>query len=90
MKNGAAFGKLIELSPQAEDISIDLNDLKPVKTVTLPRPYPSFLSYYFEHSFEGNLDLGNVESIQFSIGPGISENDLQQPHAIGIRSVRLE
>ena len=90
MKNGAAFGKLIELNPQAEEIYIDINDLKPVKTVTLPRPYPGFLPYYFEHSFEGNLDLENVESLQFSIGPGISKNEFQQPHAIGIRSVRLE
>ena len=90
MKNGAAFGKILELNSETRDIKISLDELEPVKTVTLPRPYPGFLPYYFEHSYSGDLKLDEIESIQFSIGPGIEKEDLQKPHAVGIRSVRLE
>ena len=90
MKNGAAFGKVIEVDTEIKEIDIKMEDLKPVKTVTLPRPYPGFLPYYFEHSYSGDLDLEEVENLQFSIGPGMSENELQQPHAVGIRKVSLQ
>lgn len=90
MNNGAAFGKTVQLSEEVKELDIDLKDLEPVKTVTLPRPYPGFLPYYFDHSYKGNLKMEDVEAIQFSIGPGIEEEQLQQPHAVGIRSVRIQ
>lgn len=90
MNNGVAFGKIIELTPGLQEISINIEELKRVRTVTLPGPYPGFLPYYFNHNYSGDLDIENVESIQFSIGPGIEEGDLQKPHQIGIRSLRLE
>ncbi|WP_049792105.1 hypothetical protein [Christiangramia forsetii] len=90
MDNGASFGKMIQLTNEIQDIEINIEDLKPVKTVTLPRPYPGFLPYYFDHSYSGKLKMENVESIQFSIGPGIEKDKLQKPHSVGIRSVRLE
>ena len=90
MKNGAAFGKVIELTPKVQEIEIDLVDLKPVKTVTLPRPYPGFLPYYFDHSYKGDLKIEDVEAIQFSIGPGIEDEKLQKPQGVGIRSVRIQ
>jgi len=90
MDNGASFGKLIQLTGEIKEIEILLKDLKPVKTVTLPRPYPGFLPYYFDHSYSGDLKIEDVESIQFSIGPDIEQKKLQKPHAIGIRNVILE
>ncbi len=90
MNNGAAFGKIVELEPEVQEIEIDLSELTPVKTVTLPRPYPGFLPYYFDHDYSGDFKLEEVESIQFSIGPGIETEYLQKPHKIGIRSVSLE
>ncbi|TRO65214.1 cellulase family glycosylhydrolase [Christiangramia sabulilitoris] len=90
MRNGAAFGKTIELSEELQEIKVDLKDLEPVRTVTLPRPYPGFLPYYFDHSYKGGLKMEEVEAIQFSIGPGLEEEQLQQPHAVGIRSVRIQ
>lgn len=89
MENGASFGTSVELSPEVEEISIPLSKLKPVKTVTLPRPYPGFLPYYFDHSYKGDFKIEEVEAVQFSIGPGIEEGSLQQPHKIGIRSLYL-
>jgi hypothetical protein len=90
MKNGTAFGKIVELKPEVQEIEIDLSELTPVETVTLPRPYPGFLPYYFKHNYSGDFKIEEVESIQFSIGPGIERENLQKPHKIGIRSVRLE
>ena len=88
-KDGSSFGKIIELHPEVKEYEILLAELQPVKTVTLPRPYPSFLPYYFEHE-ETSFSLQNAESLQFSIGPGLSKEEREQPQAVGIISVRLE
>ena len=90
MKNGAAFGTTLDIDQETKTYKIDLSTLKPVKTVSLPRPYPSFLPYYFEHSYTGNFELENVEALQFSICPGIEEKELENPHGVGIISVSLE
>ncbi|MEO2126685.1 MAG: hypothetical protein ABGW91_00875 [Christiangramia sp.] len=90
MKNGAAFGKVISLQPEISEIKIALTELQPVKTVTLPRPYPGFLPYYFQHAYDGAFELKDAESVQFSIGPGIEKPNLQQPHSVGIRTLKLE
>ena len=73
MNNGRSFGKMIELDPEMQEYQIDLSDLQPVKTVTLPRPYPTFLPLYFEHDIQEPFDIADAESIQFSIGPDLSE-----------------
>ncbi len=90
LKNGAAFGNIITLHPEVTEVRMALKDLKPVKTVTLPRPYPSFLPYYFKHSYTDGFKLNEVESVQFSIGPGIEKENFQKPHAIGIRTLSLD
>ncbi len=88
--NGAAFGKTIEILPEKEEYFINLTTLNPVKTVTLPRPYPSFLPYYFDHQNREDFNIGNIESLQLSIGPGLDSEEKLKPHEIGIYSVRLE
>jgi hypothetical protein len=89
-KNGSSFGEIIELTPENGEYTIDLSHLKPVKTVILPRPYPGFMPYYFEHNNRDPFNLKNVESIQISIGPGLENEALTQKHEIGVSSVRLE
>ena len=90
MKNGASFGTQIDLDSEMKTYEIELSSLKPVKTVSLPRPYPSFLPYYFDHSYKGDFELENAEALQFSIGPGIEDSELENPHGVGIISVSLE
>jgi hypothetical protein len=89
-KTGFAFGGFVTLEQASKDYSIALSDLKQVKLVTLPRPYPTFLPYFFQHVGGGELNLDDVETLQISIGPGIPEGELENMHAIGIESVRLE
>ena len=88
-KDGSSFGKIIELHPEVKEYEILLAELQPVKMVTLPRPYPSFLPYYFEHQ-ETSFGLENAEALQFSIGPGLSPEEQKQPKEVGIISVRLQ
>ncbi|WP_435138804.1 hypothetical protein [Formosa sp. A9] len=88
--SGAAYGQTITLTPELKDYSIQLSELKPVKTVTLPRPYPSFLPYYLEHNITNDFDIEDVESLQFSIGPELSRKEQLMPQAIGIVNVRLD
>lgn len=90
MDNGSSYGAIVNLNPETGEYALDLADLKPVKTVTLPRPYPSFLPYYFEHNNPANFDINRVESIQFSIGPNMPEAEHEKIHGIGIISVWLE
>ncbi|MCB9288433.1 MAG: hypothetical protein H6560_14085 [Lewinellaceae bacterium] len=90
LKDGSAFGGMLQIQPQKKDYALSLSDLKRVKLVTLPRPYPTFLPYYFDASPAEDFDINNAESIQFSIGPGIPENERNDAHGIAIESVRLE
>jgi hypothetical protein len=90
LDDGSAFGKVIEIGTKTDDYIIELSDLVPVKTVTLPRPYPSFLSYYLEHNIKSNFDISIVESLQFSIGPEIPIDEVNDPHGIAIISVSLK
>jgi len=88
MKDGTAFGGTIKVGKEKGDYELSISDLKPVKTVTLPRPFPSFLSYYLEHK-PTTFDISQVESLQFSIGPGIPDDEKEKPNGVSIESVRL-
>jgi len=90
MNDGMAYGDVIEIGKELKDYYISLKNLKPVKTVTLPRPYPTFLPYYLEHNINTTFDISKVESVQFSIGPEIPENQLEDKHGISIVNLRLE
>lgn len=89
-KNGAAFGKIIKLEPTEREYRIAFSELKPVKTVTLPRPYPSFLPYYFEHNNKSGFEIRDAEALQISIGPGLEGESLKENHEIGVTAIRLE
>ena len=89
MDDGSSFGKVIDVGVAYKEYDIKLSDLELVKTVTLPRPYPSFLPYYFEHNNNSGFDINRVESIQFSIGPEIPESQKMDKHGIAINKVFL-
>jgi hypothetical protein len=89
-KDGVAVGSIVDLSQEKKEVTINLRDLKQVKIVTLPRPYPTFLPYYFYSRSEEEFDINQLESIQLSIGPGLTEQQLREPNGVAIESVRLE
>lgn len=90
LNDGSSFGKVIEIGTELKSYTLSLQDIKPVKTVTLPRPYPTFLPYYLEADFTSTFDMQQVESLQFSIGPEIPKNEIKDAHGISIISISLE
>jgi len=90
LDDGSAYGKVIDIETISKDYTIKLDELKPVRTVILPRPYPSFLPYYLEHNIVSDFDISRIESLQFSIGPEIHKNEINDPHGIAMISVYLK
>ncbi|MCB0612260.1 MAG: hypothetical protein KDC75_03105, partial [Phaeodactylibacter sp.] len=89
-ENGTAWGTVITLKPGNREVEIPVSSLRPVKTVILPRPYPTFLPYYFESNQPGQLDLSSIESIQISLGPGLSPKAVEQGHQINLIRISLQ
>ena len=90
MKDGAAFGGIVEMTAGKALYELPLSALRRVKAVLLPRPYPTFLPYYSDAGEATTLDLLQIESLQISIGPGIPENKLNAGFELKIRQVSLE
>jgi hypothetical protein len=89
-KNGATYGGIVELGTSIGDYELNLNELTEVRMVTLPRPYPTFLSYYFTPGDKIPFNIEDAETIQISVGPGLPETALQQKQEFQIESVRIE
>jgi hypothetical protein len=87
-RQGNAFGGMLKLDTRSGDYAITLSELRPVKLVTMPRPYPTFLPYYFENGREGKLDMKDAETLQISVGPGLQ--DPSSAYQFSIESIRLE
>jgi hypothetical protein len=90
MKDGSAYGGLLTLDQEEGLYKILLKDLESVRTALIPRPYPGFLPYWFNMKNKSKLDLTRVESLQISIGPGIPENEYDDPHGVAIGRVVLK
>jgi hypothetical protein len=90
MKDGSAFGGIIQLDSVKHEHTLLLRDLKPVKAVLLPRPYPTFLPYYSTAGNAVALDMKEVESLQISIGPGLHLPQWGRTYELMLSSVTLE
>ncbi len=90
LEDGSSYGKVIEVGTELKTYKMAISDFKPVKTVTLPRPYPSFLPYHLNYNIESVFDINTIESLQFSIGPEIPKEALTDDYGLGIISVTLQ
>ncbi|WP_418508531.1 hypothetical protein [Corallibacter sp.] len=90
LNDGSAYGTIINITPEIKEHKLEVQNLKPVKTVTLPRPYPSFLPYNLEHHISSDFDITKLESIQFSIGPEMSKDEQKDTYSLGLINVRLD
>jgi hypothetical protein len=88
-KRGGAFGAVVPLNVQSGDYEIKLAELKQVQLVTLPRPYPTFLPYFFKPGTSAStFSLADAETLQVSVGPGLGS--IAGPYKFAIESIRLE
>ncbi|UOB18647.1 cellulase family glycosylhydrolase [Abyssalbus ytuae] len=90
MNDGNAYGGIIDIGTGLKEYKLPIKELKSTKTVTLPRPYPGFLPYYLDHKLNSPFDIQKVESVQFSIGPGIPESEIKDTHGVAIVNVSLQ
>lgn len=88
--NGTAIGKVIELQPQMEVHELAIDELIRMDRVVMPRPYPTFLSYFYKDYSSQYLDLRDLESIQISLGPDIPEKELKDTHGFALARIWLE
>ena len=88
--DGKAFGSVIDLNDSTREYRIPLEEFREVDRVILPRPYPTFLPYYFEHNAEDAFDLTRMEALQISIGPGLYSQQLDGKQGLAVESVWLE
>lgn len=88
--DGRAFGTQITLQNGVGEYKISLKELKAVPFVLLPRPYPTFLPYFFDGDTGGSWDWSDIERIQVSAGPGLTAEEQKKPQAFSIISMHLE
>jgi hypothetical protein len=87
-KAGNTFGGQIMLKEDQGEYVLNLADLKPVRQAILPRPYPTFLPYFFDTPGSAILNKTTLETLQISLGPGLDNRE--GPYRFEIESVRLE
>lgn len=89
--DGQAFGYSLTITPEKDYYDIPLKQLQPMPMVTLPRPYPTFLPYFFTGGQQDQvLHPENIEAIQWSLGPGISADEAKDRHGLGMIQVLLK
>jgi hypothetical protein len=86
---GNSYGGTLNVGTAHGEYRLAISKLMPVQTVLLPRPYPSFLPYYFKHE-KLLFDVSNARSLQISVGPGISEDLIKSANGFSLESVWLE
>ncbi|MBB6462347.1 glycoside hydrolase family 5 protein [Flammeovirga kamogawensis] len=80
--DGTAFGAIVEMTEKKGIYVVKLDTLRPTKLVTLPRPYPDFLPYYFSPTtVKTEIDWRKIESIQLAT--------VEKHCQINIESIRL-
>jgi hypothetical protein len=90
LKDGTSYGATLPIGVEQKEYTIALGDLKRVNTVTLPRPYPTFLPYYFDSTSSSAFDIAQAESLQISIGPGLSDVEANEKQGVAIESIKLK
>jgi hypothetical protein len=91
-EDGSVYGATLEVKPENGTYGVQLDDLKKVNFISLPRPYPGFLPYSLDTTPKaGKLDLKNIETLQIAIIPTQQTDQNQKPlTGIAIQNVTLE
>ena len=88
LNDGTAFAANAQITDQLTAVKLD--DFKRVETVRI-QSNPSFLPATI--GFTGpseTLDLSRLELVAIQVGPGLSEEQIKQPHGFRLKKMRLE
>lgn len=86
---GAAFAGFRVVYPKVEVLFLYMTSWT-AALHNLPRPYPTFLPYYFSPANGRQIKPEDIEGIQISIGPGLMEAGRMRGHGLGIVSLMLK
>lgn len=89
LADGSTYGTDLILNPEKGEYTTPISGFQLLKTVTLPRPYPTFMDYYTHSEYEEKFNLSDAESLVISIGPGIPESEFSKAHGVAIEMVIL-
>ncbi|MBN2611406.1 MAG: cellulase family glycosylhydrolase [Bacteroidales bacterium] len=87
---GYAYGGFLEIDSEPGNYPINISDLERIPAINLPNAYPTFLPAYFFNDTEKEFNLMNMESIQFSVGPGIPESEYNRAFGVAIGKIFLK
>ncbi|MBE0650174.1 MAG: cellulase family glycosylhydrolase [Bacteroidales bacterium] len=88
--NGQSYRANIQLSEEFKDYKIPIFAFQPDSMLLLPRPYPGFLPYWFKDDENKPINLKNLQSVQFIMGPAKATDMTQQKYGFDIESVWVE
>ncbi|MCW5912640.1 MAG: membrane or secreted protein [Cyclobacteriaceae bacterium] len=87
--HGQAFSATITVTNQLQDIEVPLTDLKPGKSLLLPRPYPGFLPLTF-HGGAGRFDLKESEKIELTTGYNFTAAEKESAFSLEVERIGLK
>ena len=90
LDDGTTYGAQVKMVSGKETYRVLLDELELVKSINLPRTYPTFQPYYSVGHFNKTFQIHNALSVQFSVGPGIQKTDHGQPYGLAIEKVFLK
>ena len=85
--DGDAFGASVWISPAMQEYEIPLDRLEPVPYVLMPRPYPTFLPYFFFPGRNTSFQLEHAEGLQLSLGAGLSASEKDKPIGVAVSRI---
>lgn len=71
-KAGIPYESEIKVTPGVQQVTLTENDFSTGRMALLPRPYPTFLPYWFGAESDKPLDLAEVENIQLLLVPELN------------------
>jgi hypothetical protein len=87
---GKTFGKTVEVGASISEIRFRLEEFIGVPTITMPRPYPTFLPYYLEHNMDHPLDLTKIDGIQITVRSRDKNNAMNSKAGIQLGKIWFE
>lgn len=88
--DGSMVAQLIKTEKGMKTYRIPLESLEPADQPILPRPYPTFLPYYFPKVDSAVCQPGLLESLMISFGPGMTADQWPLKHHWTIGKIWLE
>ena len=88
--DGVGYGAIVNLPAKYGRVYIPLSTLRKVRTPNIPHGYPVFVPYWSEVATDGPLEIGRLEAVLVSIGPGIAPPDRAGEHGVRIERMWLE